>query len=97
VVKKSEEDTAKKVTKKKTASTKKTVAKKKVAAKKTVAKKRAGRSSTSAKTTVSPRERYEMIATMAFYRAEARNFEPGYDVDDWLECEKFIDDMLNKA
>ncbi|MET0026601.1 MAG: DUF2934 domain-containing protein [Candidatus Thiodiazotropha sp.] len=94
MVKKPEDETEKKVTKKKTASKKKAVAKKKVTTKKTAAKKSTAKPATSSKTKVSPRERYEMIATMAYYRAEARNFEPGYDVDDWLECEKFIDDVL---
>ncbi|MET0065166.1 MAG: DUF2934 domain-containing protein [Candidatus Thiodiazotropha sp.] len=97
MVKKPEEESAKKVVKKKAASKKKAVAKKKVTSKKTVAKKRVSKKAATPKTTVSPRERYEMIATMAFYRAESRNFEPGYDVDDWLECEKFIDDMLSKG
>ncbi|MET0090991.1 MAG: DUF2934 domain-containing protein [Candidatus Thiodiazotropha sp.] len=112
MVKKPEDETEKKVTKKKAASKKKSVAKKKVTTKKTAAskkksvakkkvttkktaaKKSTAKPATSSKPKISPRERYEMIATMAYYRAEARNFEPGYDVDDWLECEKFIDDVL---
>ena len=44
--------------------------------------------------TISPRERYEMIATMAYYRAEQRNFAPGNDQDDWYECEQIVDEML---
>jgi hypothetical protein len=96
VAKKPEDETEKKITQKKTASKKKAVAKKKATTKKTVAKKSTAKpaSSANSKPRVSPRERYEMIATMAYYRAEARNFEPGYDVADWLECEKFIDDVL---
>jgi len=87
------------VTKKKVASKKK-VAKKKAASKpasKPVAKKTASKRSTTAATSslVSPRERYEMIATMAYYRAEQRNFEPGHDVEDWLDCEHIIDRMLS--
>ncbi|MBW9265926.1 MAG: DUF2934 domain-containing protein [Candidatus Thiodiazotropha sp. (ex. Lucinisca nassula)] len=50
----------------------------------------------SARASISPRERYEMIATMAYYRAEQRNFESGHDVEDWLECESIIDSMLGK-
>ncbi|MBT3092482.1 MAG: DUF2934 domain-containing protein [Candidatus Thiodiazotropha sp. (ex Lucina pensylvanica)] len=50
----------------------------------------------SARASISPRERYEMIATMAYYRAEQRNFEPEHDVEDWLECESIIDSMLGK-
>ena len=82
----------KKVVKKKVA--KKTVAKKKVSTKK-VAKKKAPAKS-AIKGVISPRERYEMIATMAYYRAEQRNFEPGHDVEDWLDCERIIDEMMAK-
>ncbi|MEW8564078.1 MAG: DUF2934 domain-containing protein [Candidatus Thiodiazotropha sp.] len=74
---------------------KKKAAKKKVAAKKVAAKKSVKKGS--AKASISPRERYEMIATMAYYRAEQRNFEPGHDVEDWLECEGIIDGMLGKS
>jgi hypothetical protein len=80
--------------------TKAKVSKKKVAKKKPVAKKSSTKKTTkkrSAKAAISPRERYEMIATMAFYRAEQRNFEPGHDVEDWLECEGIIDGMLEKS
>ena len=69
---------------------KKTSVKKRVATKKRVVKKKA------APLQVSPRERYEMIATMAYYRAEKRNFEPGHDDQDWLECETIVDQMLSK-
>ena len=48
------------------------------------------------KPVISPRERYEMIATMAYYRAEQRNFAPGNDEQDWFECEQIIDEMLKK-
>jgi hypothetical protein len=87
-----------KATKKKTASPKK-VTKKKVAAKsaskKKVSKKKVV-ATTKGSSVISPRERYEMIATMAYYRAEQREFEPGHDVEDWLECERIIDQMLSK-
>lgn len=43
---------------------------------------------------VSPRERYEMIQTMAYYRAERRNFEAGYSMEDWLEAERLVNKML---
>ena len=32
----------------------------------------------------------EMVATDAYYRAEKRGFEPGHEIDDWLEDEKEI-------
>ena len=80
---------------KKKAVAKKKVAKKKVV-KKTTKKKVAVKRSKSAASVISPRERYEMIATMAYYRAEQRNFEPGHDVEDWLDCERMIDEMLSR-
>ncbi|MCG8487697.1 MAG: DUF2934 domain-containing protein [Chromatiales bacterium] len=97
--KKQEKESEKKLSKKKTVTKKAAkpkVAKKKTAKKK-VAKKRVAKKSASSKGIISPRERYEMIATMAYYRAESRNFEPGYDVQDWLDCEAIIDDMLSKS
>ncbi|MES9991662.1 MAG: DUF2934 domain-containing protein [Candidatus Thiodiazotropha sp.] len=91
---KEEKSTATKKKTKAKVSKKKTV-KKKVAAKKVTAKKTTKKGST--KPSISPRERYEMIATMAYYRAEQRNFEPGHDVEDWLDCESIIDGMLGKS
>ncbi|MEW8028745.1 MAG: DUF2934 domain-containing protein [Candidatus Thiodiazotropha sp.] len=87
---------------KKSTTTKKTkakVSKKKVTKKKAITKKRVAKKAVtkrSPKASISPRERYEMIATMAYYRAEQRNFEPGHDVEDWLECEGIIDHMLGR-
>jgi hypothetical protein len=92
-----------KVAEKKVATKKKAVTKKvakKTTAKKTATKQKVAASSatpkrTAIKTVISPRERYEMIATMAYYRAEQRNFDQGHDVEDWLECERIIDQMLS--
>lgn len=82
---------------KKSASVKKSTAVKKTAvAKKSVTKKKAETTNKKVHSQVSPRERYEMVATMAFYRAEKRNFEPGHDYQDWLECEVIVDKMLGK-
>ena len=33
------------------------------------------------------RARERLIAEGAYYRAERRNFEPGHELDDWLEAE----------
>jgi hypothetical protein len=30
----------------------------------------------------------EAVAQIAYYKAEDRGFEAGYDVDDWLEAER---------
>ncbi|MDD2737386.1 MAG: DUF2934 domain-containing protein [Methylomonas lenta] len=32
----------------------------------------------------------ERIAELAYYKAECRGFEPGYELQDWLEAEKEI-------
>ena len=45
-------------------------------------------------TTIEPQLRYEMITKMAYFRAKERYFEPGHEVNDWLESEKQIDRML---
>jgi len=31
-----------------------------------------------------------MVAVNAYYRAEKRSFEPGHEMDDWLEAEQEI-------
>jgi hypothetical protein len=35
-----------------------------------------------------------MIAEAAYYMAERRGFEPGGEIDDWLEAEAAIDRLL---
>lgn len=84
-------------------SVKKTVAKKNVA-KKAVTKKTVTKKTAAVKAAVSTgeqlfsqRDRYEMIAKMAYFRAEKRGFEPGCEQEDWLECEKLVDGMLSKT
>ena len=36
----------------------------------------------------------EAIAEIAYYKAEKRGFEAGYDLDDWLEAEREL--LLDK-
>ena len=36
-------------------------------------------------------ERQQMIAIVAYYRAERRGFEPGGELDDWLAAEAEIE------
>jgi hypothetical protein len=36
-------------------------------------------------------ERHARIAIQAYYNAERRGFQPGGEIDDWLEAEKLID------
>ena len=42
-------------------------------------------------------EREQMIAVAAYYRAQGRNFEPGRDLEDWLEAEVEIDAIMRTA
>ena len=43
---------------------------------------------------VGPEERRAMIEEAAYYRAERRGFEPGYELDDWLRAERDIERVL---
>ncbi len=82
----------------------KTAAKKKAAVKKKVVKKAASKKKAAKKRTVKKavarkvgdQERYEMIQRHAYFLAEARNFEPGHELEDWIEAERFVDEMLRK-
>jgi len=38
-------------------------------------------------------ERRLMIEQAAYFRAEERGFAPGYEMQDWLEAEREIDQM----
>ncbi len=44
--------------------------------------------------TVTPAEREELIAIVAYFRAERRGFGPGGEVEDWLAAEREIDAAL---
>ncbi len=88
----SKKKVAKKLNKKKV--TKKT-GKKKVTKKK-VARKRAAPAKNATPRRVSDQERYEMIQRHAYFLAEARNFEPGHELEDWIAAERFVDEMLKK-
>ena len=41
--------------------------------------------------TVDPQAKWLMIAETAYYSAEKRGFEPGHELEDWLEAEARID------
>jgi hypothetical protein len=36
-------------------------------------------------------DRLERIAIAAYYRAQARGFEPGHELEDWLQAESEVD------
>jgi len=44
-----------------------------------------------------PGEREQMIAEAAYYRAEARGFQPGSEFDDWVAAEREIDAQIEAA
>jgi len=41
-------------------------------------------------------DRLKRIAEAAYRRAQQRNFEPGHDLEDWLEAEKEVDAERHK-
>lgn len=43
---------------------------------------------------VSLERRESMIAEAAYFRAEARGFEPGAEIEDWLEAELEVEQRL---
>jgi hypothetical protein len=82
---------------------KKKVAKKKAAPrKKVVTKAPAARArSRTSPASVSPvgvsmEERWRMIATAAYYKAEKRGFAPGNEFQDWIDSEAEITALLSK-
>jgi hypothetical protein len=47
--------------------------------------------------TVTPEERWRMVAEAAYLRAESRGFSGGNPTDDWLAAEEEIDKILSKT
>lgn len=48
------------------------------------------------KNSITPEQRYCMIADIAYFRAEKRGFVDGDPVQDWVEAEREIDCMLGE-
>ncbi len=48
-------------------------------------------------TTITAAERFSMIETAAYYRAERRGFRSGHETDDWLSAEAEVDAMIAAA
>ena len=40
--------------------------------------------------------RQELVARAAYYRAQRRGFQPGCELQDWLEAEIEVDQMLTR-
>jgi hypothetical protein len=53
-----------------------------------------GHSPTFATTFMDPDLRTALIAEAAFFRAERRGFEPGHEMEDWLQAEAEVDARL---
>jgi Protein of unknown function (DUF2934) len=45
----------------------------------------------------SPEEIRRLIAEAAYYRAQERGFEPGHELDDWIEAESEVMGRINGA
>lgn len=78
----------------KKAAPKKAAPKKKAVAKKAAPTKAAPIANTTAPREVTARERWNMIATAAYYLAERRGFQGGDPAQDWTEAERQIDEQL---
>ena len=62
-------------------------AQKNAEAQKKTASATAGRAAADAKTALSNEDIYRLIAETAYFKAKARGFEPGGEVQDWIEAE----------
>lgn len=52
--------------------------------------------SSSAAQTITPEQRYRMVAEAAYHHAEKRGFVGGDPLNDWLLAEMEVDKMLNR-
>ena len=44
---------------------------------------------------LTPEQLYRMIQETAYYKAKARNFAPGHEVQDWIEAEAEVRERLS--
>ncbi|MBN1571310.1 MAG: DUF2934 domain-containing protein [Acidobacteria bacterium] len=45
---------------------------------------------------VTGEERHQLISQAAYFRAEQRSFEPGHELEDWLEAEAEIERRMSE-
>ena len=50
-----------------------------------------------ARAEVSPEELRKLISEAAYYRAKQRGFEPGHEVEDWIQAEAEVIGQLNSG
>jgi hypothetical protein len=67
------------------------------AAKSSQTTRKSARKTESQSPSVSDEQRSQMIEEAAYFRAEARDFEGGDPVADWLLSEQEIDDLLSQT
>jgi hypothetical protein len=48
-----------------------------------------------ARADISPDEVRQLISEAAYYRAKQRGFEPGHELDDWIQAEAEVSRRLN--
>ena len=58
---------------------------------------RLDRPATSVPASQMPAELERMIAEAAYYIAEQRGFEPGHEIDDWLQAEAQVFDLIARG
>ena len=74
-----------------------TAAQKDAAAQKRTASATAGRAAADAKTALSNEDIYRLIAEAAYFKAKARGFEPGGEVQDWIEAETEVRQRIDNG
>jgi hypothetical protein len=58
---------------------------------------RSERPDTSQPIEVTPEQRTAMIREAAYYKAEKRDFAPGFEAEDWDEAEREVDEKLHRG
>lgn len=90
------EETRKPARKPRATAAPKPAAKKAAAAAKSPTRKTAGKSG-SRPSGPSPAEREQLVRTAAYFRAQRRGFEPGYEWEDWLAAEAEVSTLTGVA
>jgi hypothetical protein len=67
------------------------------AAREKTASEMAGRAAADAKTALSNEDIYRLIAETAYFKAKARGFEPGGEVQDWIEAETEVRERIENG
>ena len=79
---------------KKKAATKRAIASKKVTKKRVASKSRRPAKADKSSISITPEDRWKMIAIAAYHKAEARGFAPGNEVQHWLDAEEEVDNLI---